>query len=148
MQPTITMSESYKKIILAEDDDDDVDFFKGALSECRDDFNLLVAKNGNELDHILKQHPSPYAIVLDLNMPLVSGKESLVKIRSQNAFDRIPVIILSTSNDIKDKQFCLLNGATDYLVKPGTYNGLKEMILKLCNGGYSSQENNKKQGSN
>jgi CheY-like chemotaxis protein len=131
------MSESNKKIILAEDDEDDVDFFEGALSECCDDFVLLVAKNGYELDQILQQNPSPYAIVLDLNMPLVSGKESLVKIRSQKGFDNIPVIILSTSNDLKDKQFCLSKGATDYLVKPGTFNGLKEMILKLCRGGYS-----------
>jgi CheY-like chemotaxis protein len=134
------MSESNKKIILAEDDDDDVDFFEVALSECCNDCELLVAKNGNELTDILRQNPAPFAIVLDLNMPLVSGKESLVKIRSQKAYDKIPVIILSTSNDKKDKQFCLSNGATDYLVKPGSFSGLKEMILKLCNGGYIIRE--------
>ena len=131
------MSESSKKIILAEDDNDDVEFFEGALSECCHDCVLLVAKDGFELEKILLQNPSPFAIVLDLNMPLVSGKESLVKIRSQKVFDNIPVIILSTSNDLKDKQYCLDHGATVYLVKPGSYNGLKSVIQKLCDGGYS-----------
>ena len=131
------MSESNRKIILAEDDYDDVEFFEAALSESCDDCELLVATDGNELDHILQENPSPYAIVLDLNMPLVSGKECLVKIRSQKAFDHVPVIILSTSSDLKDKQFCLSEGATAYLVKPGSFSGLKKIILKLCNGGYS-----------
>lgn len=131
------MFELNKKIILAEDDEDDVEFFEGALSECCDDCELIVAKDGNQLENILQQNPSPFAIVLDLNMPLVSGKESLVQIRAQKEFDHIPVIILSTSSDQKDKQFCLEKGATDYFVKPGSFSGLKKVISKLCEGGYS-----------
>ena len=132
------MSEAHYKIILAEDDDDDVDFFKTALLECCDNFEVILARDGNELEGILLEHPNPFAIVLDLNMPLVTGKECLVKIRSQKAFDPVPVIILSTSSDEKDKQFCLDHGANDYLVKPGSFEGLKEVILKLCKQGYKT----------
>ena len=134
------MPENLKKIILAEDDPDDLDFFQSALNECCDDFELIVAKDGSELEPLLKKFPNPFAIVLDLNMPLVSGKECLQLIRSKSYFDNTPVLILSTSNDQKDKHFCLSNGANDYLVKPCSYNGLKEVVENLCKGAYATRK--------
>ena len=131
------MSGNLKQIILAEDDPDDLDFFQSALDECCDDFELLVANNGTELEPLLRKFPEPFAIVLDLNMPMLSGKECLQLIRSKKCYDKIPIIILSTSDDQKDRHFCLKNGANDYLVKPCSFNGLKTVVENLCNGAYN-----------
>jgi CheY-like chemotaxis protein len=126
------MNEESKKIILADDDPDDVEFFQQAVSDVCSDIDLAIATDGSLLLDLLAKKPLPVGIVLDLNMPVKSGRECLSEIRSNTAFDKVPVFILSTSCQKQEIDFCLSNGANYYLVKPSSYEGLKEMIKGIC----------------
>ena len=120
-------------ILLADDDDDDINFFKECFVEVCPNKLLLVAKNGREVLDLLATGILPYCIVIDLNMPLMNGQECLVEIRQQPVYDSSKVIILSTSNSDHDRKDCLAKGADEYFVKPGNFADLKSMIQEACN---------------
>ena len=132
------MPVKLKHILIADDDPDDIALFESAMMEMCPDLKLSVAYNGVNLLEILPTIPLPDAIILDLNMPLVGGKECLIKIRSQSRFDEVPVIIFSTSRRQSDIDYCMGEGANHYVVKPNTYSGLKILVEKLCEGQLSS----------
>ena len=132
------MPISIKHILIADDDQDDVEMFESAVLETCPDLQLTVAYDGEKLLSLLPKIPVPDAIVLDLNMPLVGGKECLVKIRSQCVFNNVPVIIFSTSRHQADIEYCLAKGANHYIVKPNTYSALRVIVEKLCEGSLNS----------
>ena len=123
-----------KKIVIADDDHDDIELFQTALMETCPDHELTVAQDGVTLLEILTTIERPYAIVLDLNMPGKTGKQCLVEIRSRKELEGVPIIILSTSNFEGDIQYCLAEGATNYLVKPSSFPALKKIAFNICNG--------------
>ena len=57
-------------------------------------------------------------IVLDLNMPILNGTQTLFELKQNNRYTRIPVVIYSTSDNEHEKRKCMNFGAVDYLVKP------------------------------
>ncbi len=64
---------SYKHIMLADDDRDDIELFQSAVKECSLNIKVSTAKNGQMLIELLEKEPVPDFIVLDLNMPRISG---------------------------------------------------------------------------
>ena len=132
------MPVKLKHLLIADDDMDDIALFESAMLEVCPDLKLSVAYNGVNLLEILPTIPLPDAIILDLNMPLIGGKECLMKIRSQSRFDDVPVIIFSTSRRQSDIDYCIAEGANHYIVKPNTYSGLKNLVEKLCDGRFSN----------
>ncbi|MES2649935.1 MAG: response regulator [Bacteroidota bacterium] len=123
-----------KKIVIADDDYDDIELFQTALMEICPDHELTIAQDGISLLEILTNIERPYAIVLDLNMPGKSGKQCLKEIRSRKELEGVPIIILSTSSFQGDIQYCLAEGATQYLVKPTSFPALKKIAYNICNG--------------
>jgi len=132
------MPVKLKHVLIADDDVDDIALFESAISEMCPDLKLSIAYNGVNLLDLLPTIPLPDAIILDLNMPLIGGKECLVKIRSQCRFNEVPVIIFSTSRRQSDIEYCMAEGANHYIVKPNTYSGLKILVEKLCEGQLSN----------
>jgi DNA-binding response OmpR family regulator len=128
------MSLKIKNIVIADDDQEDVDLFQSAVDETCSKLSLTVAMDGTKLMKLLDNTPAPDAIFLDLNMLGKSGKDCLEEIRSQAKFDEVPVMILSTSNRKSEIDHCLNNGADHYFVKPNNYDELKNIIMELCNG--------------
>ena len=119
-------------IILADDDNDDRDFFKDALESSLFKVSLEFAEDGRFLTEILhRMKQLPDLIFLDLNMPHKSGGECLVEIRKTERLKNIPVIIYSTSSSLKDIDESYLNGANLYVKKPSTFNELKEIITHV-----------------
>jgi CheY-like chemotaxis protein len=92
-------------------------------------------QNGKEAIKYLEQlcHDSllPKLIVLDLNMPILNGTQTLINIKQNARFKNIPVIIYSTSANESEKRKCLNFGALDYVVKPSTYNEGFLMVEKF-----------------
>ena len=129
------MLSQAKHIILAEDDEDDSLFFEEALNSVSDPPSLLRAKDGVELTELLTEHsPLPDLVFMDLNMPRKNGAQCLVEIREQKSLDKVPVIVLSTSNspDIIDQMYD--SGANLYIQKPSDIHLWKkaiEMVLKM-----------------
>lgn len=121
----------YKKILLVDDDIDDRLIFEEILREMDDDSLLVYAENGLEMVAILdktKEEELPDMIILDQNMPKMTGKESLVFLKESSRYQTIPTIIYSTYQ-VKDfYRECLLLGAQDVVAKPDSLQAYREMI--------------------
>lgn len=108
-----------KKCLLVDDDDDDREIFCLALEKIDPAIECTTARDGVEALSILngKKYIPDY-IFLDLNMPIMDGKECLKGIRKQNHLNTVPVIIFSTSSAEKDKEEAKKLGATAFITKP------------------------------
>jgi CheY-like chemotaxis protein len=121
----------YKKILLVDDDIDDRLIFEEILREMNDDSLVVYAENGLEMVSLLdktKEEELPDMIILDQNMPKMTGKESLVFLKESPRYKTIPTIIYSTYQ-VKDfYRECLILGARDVVAKPDSLRAYREMI--------------------
>jgi CheY-like chemotaxis protein len=96
-------------VIYADDDQDDLDFVKEAFSKYSRDVEVLTFGNGSTVLSYLSSlspfEPAPCLIILDINMPLIDGKEVLTRLRQSEVFESVPVILFTTSSLPKDKRF-------------------------------------------
>lgn len=112
------------EILLVEDNPADIRLTKEIFKEAKVNNNLNVVENGLEaLDYLRRgsnyeNATRPDIIVLDLNMPKMDGRELLAKIKFDENFKRIPVVVLTTSESEEDilKTYDLL--ANCYITKP------------------------------
>lgn len=120
-------------ILLADDDNEDRELFAEALQESGLDYNLKTFENGKQLVDYLNSPDKeiPNLLFLDLNMPLLSGLESLKIIRANAAFDQMPVAIYSTSSSENDKNSTFESGANLYISKPSDFTQLKKMLKQV-----------------
>ena len=118
-----------KKIIIAEDDEEDVDLFKEVLKDLAVDINLQVGANGVELMKMLEDADiSPELIFLDLNMPLKNGMLCLQEIKANQRWKNVKVIILSTSSHQDQIKAAYDKGADFYMVKSSNYLDFKNAV--------------------
>lgn len=122
------------KILLADDDEDDRDFFRHALLDSGIEAELMAVTDGRELiDYLLAVQGSltPDVIFLDINMPGMDGKACLREIRQQERFLAIPIIMLTTSIRLKDIEETYRDGANKYISKMLFYTDSVQWIIKL-----------------
>jgi CheY-like chemotaxis protein len=115
---------SYKSIFLADDDAQDQEIFTEAINLVDQTIKLFSAKDGVAALQTLKVGQKPDLIFLDLNMPLLNGKQLLAELKTIDALRKIPVIMYSTffgDRDIADLQKL---GAVHHMVKPETFDHL------------------------
>ena len=97
-------------IIFADDDADDLELLTGFFKQYNRSVHVLEFRDGKEvlmfLDDFAISANQPLAIVLDINMPRVNGREALVTIRKNQRLKHIPVVIYTTSSSQSDKEFC------------------------------------------
>jgi CheY-like chemotaxis protein len=129
-------SATNKPIILyAEDDFDDFESIKEALQQITDQQLLLHAKNGAEaVSYIENARILPSLVVLDLNMPVMDGKEVLQWLKAREEFKNIPVMIFTTSSRDEDVKLCQKHGCT-FFRKPTLYRDLlhvAQAMINLC----------------
>lgn len=118
-------------ILLVEDSDEDVFFFKRALAKSGISVDLLLASDGKSAVSLLGDNSVRSrlkAIFLDLKLPLLNGFDVLRWIRAQNFYPALRVIVLSGSAHKSDKVLADELGAQDYLVKPVTPDLLRERL--------------------
>lgn len=124
-----------KLILLADDDSDDRLFFGEALSRCAAfPCELVTAMDGEEVFKKLagmKFEGLPDLIVLDQNMPLLNGRDTMQRLRSLAQFSHIPVVIYSTYNDSTFISTCERLGAQAVLSKPDSFEGYVEMVKEV-----------------
>ena len=127
-------------ILLADDDLDDCQLAKDALQESRLYNDLRLVHDGEALLDYLFQRgpfsapgtaPRPGVILLDLNMPLMDGREALAQIKASPDLRRIPVIVLTTSQSEADIYRSYDLGASSFISKPVTFSGLVELLRGL-----------------
>lgn len=84
----------------------------------RKKFKIVKMNNGKEALEWLQQGNMPDAIVTDLTMPVMDGREFVKHVRASGLFKHIPIIMLSCHETSNTKIDCLQMGADDYMVKP------------------------------
>lgn len=120
--------ELEKEILLVEDDFDVRDMMTIFLES--EGYQVAAAANGQEaIDHLSHSRP-PCLILLDLMMPVMNGWEFRQRQQQDPNLARIPVIVISADNNVREKAAHL--GAASYLAKPIDFDALLEVIRRYC----------------
>lgn len=120
-------------VLLADDEEDDRNFFIDAFKELKINVVVNVVNNGQELiDHLSQTHVSlPHVVFLDLNMPRKTGFECLNEIKSMDHLKDISIAIYSTSASEKDIEETFVRGANVYIKKPSSFSSLKKVLAQV-----------------
>jgi len=122
-----------KPILLVEDDTVDAMTVKRALKDIKVTNGLPHVANGEEaLEYLRGQgNKKPCIILLDLNMPKMSGIEFLKIVKEDEELKKIPVIVLTTSQDERDKIESFKLSVAGYIVKPADYKKFVEVVMTI-----------------
>lgn len=124
-------------ILIADDDPDDRELTRDALTECRLANDVHFVEDGEKLLDYLHRRgdyaslagaPLPGLILLDLNMPRKDGREALKEIKARPELRRIPIVVLTTSKAEEDILRTYDLGVNSYVTKPVTFESLVETI--------------------
>ncbi|MEO6778518.1 MAG: response regulator [Gemmatimonadaceae bacterium] len=121
-------------LVLIEDDDIDVMNVKRALERAHVTNPLFVARNGLEGLALLRSDAVPTdrrLVLLDLNMPKMNGIEFLHELRNDPALRPTPVVVLTTSDDDRDKIQAYNLNVAGYLLKPVTFMNFVDVMAAL-----------------
>ncbi len=121
-------------VLFAEDDEDDQEFITLAFNKATSEHRLHITNNGQEAMEYLSNLPEqhlPCLIVLDLNMPVLNGVQTLEALKKMDRYQDIPKVIFTTSDSSDDRAKCLAIGANGYEVKPHNMNEIVNTIEKL-----------------
>ena len=127
------MKSTCKAILLVEDDEVDAMTVRRALKELHVNNPLAQVENGEEALNYLRQPGQvlPCIILLDLNMPVMGGIELLQVIKHDAALKRIPVVVLTTSDEQQDKVASFDLGVAGYIRKPVDYKQFVEAVRSI-----------------
>lgn len=127
-------------ILMADDDSDDRLLAQEALTHIDLDHEVHTVADGEALmDYLhrrgsyesMKEKPLPGLILLDLNMPRMSGLDALQEIKLDPMFRRIPTVILTTSNTKEDVHMSYDMGANSYVTKSVTFESLVDVVEEI-----------------
>lgn len=115
---------SQPSIIVVEDSDEDYDTLQEAAKQAGLSILFHRAVTGDECLDLLRSPalPRPAIVLMDLNTSGTDGREALAIIKRDTALRDVPVIVLTTSNNPRELQFCYPAGANAYHVKPVRYS--------------------------
>jgi DNA-binding response OmpR family regulator len=116
-------------VLLVDDDDAHRIFLRQAFVK-KLNATVMEAKNGVEALRALEKL-TPDVVMLDLWMPVMNGQDLLEKLRAEDRWNEIPVIIMSALRDKEIVQKLMKLKISDYMVKPITIEQLTERITKL-----------------
>lgn len=127
-------------ILFAEDDPDDFVFLRRAFEKSGGNYRFVRVPNGEQAVNYLYgdgqyqdrvQYPFPDLVLLDLKMPMMDGFDVLASLRKQPFGKKLPVIVLTGSNQDCDIQLAREMGAADYQIKPLETEALAALVEKL-----------------
>jgi two-component system, chemotaxis family, response regulator Rcp1 len=120
------------ELLLVDDDEIDRELFADAIGLAEKGHRIEEAQNGEEaLNYLHAADRLPDLIILDLNMPVKDGRETLMEIKAHPRLRKIPVCIMSTSSAPFDIENAYGTGANLFLVKPLDFKKLIEMLTSL-----------------
>ncbi len=133
------MSNRQVTILLVEDDPGHARLIEKNLRRASITNEIVVAFDGQQaIDYLFGEgkyaqvpRPSPMLVLLDLNMPVLDGYQVLRRMRSDERTRRIPVVVLTTTDDAREVARCYELGCNVYVTKPVDYEQFSEAIHKL-----------------
>lgn len=133
--------QKYKEltILIAEDDDGHAELIISGLKEsgiCNNMIRFVDGKqtwefiSGKGKDMVLDKNKS-YLLLLDINMPKMDGLEVLERIKNDDDFKSLPVIMLTTTDDPREVEKCYALGCNIYITKPVDFSKFAETLKRL-----------------
>lgn len=125
------------KILLAEDDEGHASLIRRNLKRSGIVNEVIHARDGQEaLDYVRadgagREHVGALVILLDINMPRMDGSETLRRLKADENTRKIPVIMLTTTDDPREIEHCYDLGCSVYVTKPVEYERFSEAIRQL-----------------
>ena len=128
-----------KRILLAEDNKNDIELTLSALEEYNLANEVVVVRDGVEmLDYLFRRgqftgHPNgvPAVVLLDLKMPRMDGLEALRQLRTEPRFKHVPVVMITSSREEQDLIRSYELGVNAYVVKPVDFQKFVECIKQI-----------------
>ena len=117
-------------ILLVDDDEDDRELFIEAVGEVDKDIRCIAAAGGEDALQYLSDtaNPAPDFIFLDLRMPGLSGQQCLEEIKKDARLASVPVIVYTTSRDVKESETLKKLGAVHFMSKPVSPSDVYYMV--------------------
>lgn len=123
---------SQHTIFVAEDDEDDQFLLQTAFASTGVACDLVFFTNGEELiSQLAAADERPTLVLLDLNMPIMDGFQTLIHLRNQEAYKTMPVLVLTTSSQREDVTRAYSLGANSFIIKPHQYADLTRTVQQL-----------------
>lgn len=136
------MKDNLVTIHMCDDDPDDQLLVSDALLEARLGNPIDFTHNGLELLQYLRregqfshleEQPLPGLILLDLNMPVMDGREVLKELKKDPVLKSIPVVVLTTSKAEEDIAKSYNMGVNSFIIKPISFDSLVDMVKSMTN---------------
>jgi CheY-like chemotaxis protein len=132
------MVQMSRYIIFADDDADDLELITGYFKQYEPSVSVLEFRNGKEVIGFLEEFALsrglPQLLVLDMNMPKMNGKDTVLAIRRHPALKSLPVLIYSTSTGKEEEAFCKQHAVT-WVNKPSNIEQVKyvaQVVADFC----------------
>lgn len=132
------MTQRPADVLLVEDNEDEVFLTRRAFRAVNPAINLHHVDNGEKCLAFLRreapydQAPVPDLVLLDINMPVMTGREVMRVIQGDNALRHFPVVVLTTSTEDRDIQEMYHLRCNSYLTKPVNFERFVQVISVLC----------------
>lgn len=132
------ISEKEFTIVLADDDDGHAHLIEVNLKRTMCSVNIIRARDGSEaidsINSLLQDHSTLNQIVLllDIRMPVMDGFEALCALRKNPQFSKVPIIMLSTTDDPREIDRCYESGCNAFITKPIQPNEFMHAISTLA----------------
>ena len=126
-------------IIIADDDDGHAELIKEGMEESGISNQIIRFSNGEEVwqffsgaeGNVLFDNSKAYLLLLDINMPKMDGVEVLRRMKADEELKKIPIMMLTTTDDPREVEMCYKIGANMYITKPVEYNSFAENLKRL-----------------
>lgn len=129
-KPLVNMGRT---VLCVDDDPDDRDLIQNAIFDIDPSFTVDFAENGRDALIYLKNSVNtglPCLIIMDINMPIMDGKQAIAEIKKWEKLNRIPLVVFSTSSHPADLNFCKRYDV-ELVVKPSSLRKITEEAQRL-----------------
>lgn len=121
-------------LLYVDDDPDDLDLLYSILMDIDPEIRYIPFQKGKEaMSYLMLADDLPDMIFMDINMPVMNGKQCLTEIRMSDRLKHLPVIMYTTSSEEKEIKECYKLGATDFLIKPNNIHEFQTGLLAVLN---------------
>ncbi len=122
-------------VLLVDDDPGDLELIKEVIIDYYPGEDVLAFEDPEEafeyLQNKWQRKNKKWFLLCDLNMPKLSGVDLIKRLRKEEKFNGIPIVVFSSSFEEQDKEECYNAGANSYVVKPGIFPDFKEKIKSI-----------------
>ena len=122
-------------VLIVDDNPGDIELISIAFEMAGNDASLATCNDGVDaircLELAMQSGNLPALLLLDLNMPRVNGFEVLIFMRDHMLLQQVPVVVMTTSSRVEDRQRCLTLGAREMFTKPENIHELQQIISRL-----------------